>query len=176
MTSNNIKVSIKVRPLIQREKNDNLPSLWSLIDENTIKSNNKEYKLSFGKYFKYYQRDIWSDFTKTSFSMGKINNWKKKSQDHFIKHSVLYFFKDHIFDENRKTEEIFNIVAKPIVENAVKGINGTIFAYGQTSSGKVKQKTIAWHSCAYNLKVYFFFFRPIAWWELKKSLELFHWP
>ena len=58
MTSNNIKVSIKVRPLIQREKNDNLPSLWSLIDENTIKSNNKEYKLSFGKYFKYYQIDI----------------------------------------------------------------------------------------------------------------------
>ncbi|KAL7044909.1 hypothetical protein ACKWTF_002101 [Chironomus riparius] len=90
MTSNNIKVSIKIRPLIQREKNDNLPSLWSLIDENTIKSNNKEYKLSF----------------------------------------------DHIFEENRKTEEIFNIVAKPIVENAVKGINGTIFAYGQTSSGK----------------------------------------
>ncbi|XP_070496798.1 uncharacterized protein [Chironomus tepperi] len=90
MTSNNIKVSIKIRPLIQREKNDNLPSLWSLIDENTIKSNNKEYKLSF----------------------------------------------DHIFDESRKTEELFNIVAKPIVENAVKGINGTIFAYGQTSSGK----------------------------------------
>jgi hypothetical protein len=48
--------------------------------------------------------------------------------------------KDHIFDEGRKTEELFNVVAKPIVENAVKGINGTIFAYGQTSSGKVTKK------------------------------------
>lgn len=46
-------------------------------------------------------------------------------------------FKDHIFDETRTTEELFNVVAKPIVVNAVNGINGTIFAYGQTSSGKV---------------------------------------
>lgn len=49
MTSDNINVCIKIRPLIQREKNENLPSLWSLIDEKTIKSQNKEYKLSFGK-------------------------------------------------------------------------------------------------------------------------------
>ena len=136
MTSNNIKVCIKIRPLIQREKNDNLPSLWSVVEENTIKSNNKEYKLSFGKSFKYYQGIVWSKFTKTWFSMRKTNKSWKKTKRHF-NISVLFCCKDHIFDEVRKTEELFDIVAKPIVENAVKGINGTLFAYGQTSSGKV---------------------------------------
>lgn len=34
------------------------------------------------------------------------------------------------------TVDVFNTIAKPIVEAAVNGFNGTIFAYGQTSSGK----------------------------------------
>eukprot|EP00438_Fugacium_kawagutii_P010271 Skav225668 [mRNA] locus=scaffold1924:94872:97603:+ [translate_table: standard] len=37
-------------------------------------------------------------------------------------------------------EEVFNLVAKPVIEDAttsvMDGINGTIFAYGQTGSGK----------------------------------------
>nr|CRK86360.1 CLUMA_CG000131, isoform A [Clunio marinus] len=43
---------------------------------------------------------------------------------------------DHIYDETRSTQELFNDLAKPIVSSSLKGINGTIFAYGQTSSGK----------------------------------------
>jgi centromeric protein E len=35
-----------------------------------------------------------------------------------------------------KNCEVFNTVAKPIIESSVGGIHGTIFAYGQTSSGK----------------------------------------
>lgn len=31
---------------------------------------------------------------------------------------------------------MFNTIAKPIVDATLKGFNGTIFAYGQTSSGK----------------------------------------
>lgn len=31
---------------------------------------------------------------------------------------------------------MFNKIAKPIVGATLKGFNGTIFAYGQTSSGK----------------------------------------
>lgn len=45
-------------------------------------------------------------------------------------------FSDHIYDETKCTQEIFEDLAKPIVTSALKGINGTIFAYGQTSSGK----------------------------------------
>lgn len=47
MTS--IKVVIKVRPLIQREKDENLKSQWCIVDENTMKSDNKQYNLTFGK-------------------------------------------------------------------------------------------------------------------------------
>lgn len=31
---------------------------------------------------------------------------------------------------------MYNDIAQPIVEAAIAGFNGTIFAYGQTSSGK----------------------------------------
>ena len=31
--------------------------------------------------------------------------------------------------------DVYNTVAKPIVDDAMKGINGTIFCYGQTGSG-----------------------------------------
>lgn len=31
---------------------------------------------------------------------------------------------------------MFNNIVKPIVDAAVSGFNGTVFAYGQTSSGK----------------------------------------
>lgn len=32
--------------------------------------------------------------------------------------------------------EIYEASAKPIVESVLEGFNGTVFAYGQTSSGK----------------------------------------
>lgn len=44
-------------------------------------------------------------------------------------------FTDHIFDMNASNLDVFEIV-KPIVNAAVNGFNGTVFAYGQTSSGK----------------------------------------
>lgn len=43
---------------------------------------------------------------------------------------------DHIFDPEKANSNVFDTVVKPIVESAVNGFNGTVFAYGQTSSGK----------------------------------------
>eukprot|EP00729_Bicosta_minor_P023694 gene23694-9181_t len=43
---------------------------------------------------------------------------------------------DHVFGSGSKTEEVYQRVAKQIVLSTMDGINGTIFAYGQTSSGK----------------------------------------
>lgn len=43
---------------------------------------------------------------------------------------------DHIFDEATKNRDVFDTVVRPIVDAAVNGFNGTVFAYGQTSSGK----------------------------------------
>ncbi|XP_055918656.1 kinesin-related protein 4 [Eupeodes corollae] len=46
------------------------------------------------------------------------------------------FYFDHIFDQDASNQVIFDTIAKQIVASGVKGFNGTIFAYGQTSSGK----------------------------------------
>jgi len=35
-----------------------------------------------------------------------------------------------------KQEDVYDFAAKPVVESVLEGFNGTIFAYGQTSSGK----------------------------------------
>ena len=43
---------------------------------------------------------------------------------------------DNVFGPESSTEDIFDKVGADIVESAMRGINGTIFAYGQTSSGK----------------------------------------
>lgn len=43
---------------------------------------------------------------------------------------------DKIYNEQSTNQQLFENEAKPIVEQVVKGYNGTIFAYGQTSSGE----------------------------------------
>jgi len=43
---------------------------------------------------------------------------------------------DGIFGPETPQVEVFNQVAKPVIDKLMEGYNGTIFAYGQTSSGK----------------------------------------
>lgn len=43
---------------------------------------------------------------------------------------------DCVYDESIKQEDIFAESAFPIIENILEGYNGTIFAYGQTGTGK----------------------------------------
>ncbi|XP_043191965.1 kinesin-like protein KIF3A [Amphibalanus amphitrite] len=43
---------------------------------------------------------------------------------------------DLAFGPDSKQFDIYNQVARPIVENVLEGYNGTIFAYGQTGTGK----------------------------------------
>ncbi|XP_063379852.1 centromere-associated protein E-like [Cydia fagiglandana] len=92
--SDNIKVVVKVRPLISREIEDKLSFQWKV-------KNNALYQLD---------------------ASGKESG-------------VQYTF-DKVYDVKTKTEDVYEDVAKPIVEAAIAGFNGTIFAYGQTSSGK----------------------------------------
>ena len=46
-----------------------------------------------------------------------------------------FFTFDRIFDEDSATQEVYKSVAQEIVHVMVTGLNGAIFAYGQTSSG-----------------------------------------
>ncbi|EDV22383.1 uncharacterized protein TRIADDRAFT_3836, partial [Trichoplax adhaerens] len=43
---------------------------------------------------------------------------------------------DHVFANENDNSDVYQKVASPIVTAAMEGFNGTIFAYGQTSSGK----------------------------------------
>ncbi|KAF4690946.1 hypothetical protein FOZ60_016549 [Perkinsus olseni] len=48
-----------------------------------------------------------------------------------------YQFKcDKVFGMAARQDDIFEVVARPTIEECLKGVNGTIFAYGQTGSGK----------------------------------------
>ncbi|KAM3968319.1 LOW QUALITY PROTEIN: uncharacterized protein ACR2FA_007831 [Aphomia sociella] len=96
--SDNIKVVVKVRPLISREIEEKQSYQWR-VKNNTL-----------------YQVDTGKDYG-TSFTF------------------------DQVYDEQTKTSHVYNDIAKPIVEAATAGFNGTIFAYGQTSSGKTYTMT-----------------------------------
>ena len=55
--------------------------------------------------------------------------------------SPLTFTYDYLFTPDSTQEEVFSISAKPIIEDVLQGFNGTIFAYGQTASGKTHTMT-----------------------------------
>ncbi|XP_039882963.1 centromere-associated protein E isoform X6 [Simochromis diagramma] len=50
--------------------------------------------------------------------------------------STKSFSFDRVFAADETTSQLYNGIAKPLVVSTVEGYNGTIFAYGQTSSGK----------------------------------------
>ncbi|XP_078537887.1 kinesin heavy chain [Lissotriton helveticus] len=52
-----------------------------------------------------------------------------------IGQSKPYVF-DRVLPPNTAQEQVYNACAKQIVKDVLEGYNGTIFAYGQTSSGK----------------------------------------
>ena len=43
---------------------------------------------------------------------------------------------DQVYDWNSKQEDLFHTCALPIVDSVLTGYNGTVFAYGQTGTGK----------------------------------------
>uniref|UniRef100_A0A7M4ELW8 Kinesin-like protein n=1 Tax=Crocodylus porosus TaxID=8502 RepID=A0A7M4ELW8_CROPO len=53
----------------------------------------------------------------------------------FIISGKPYVF-DRVLPPNTSQEQVYNACAKQIVKDVLEGYNGTIFAYGQTSSGK----------------------------------------
>ncbi|XP_047000346.1 kinesin-like protein KIN-7M, chloroplastic isoform X1 [Schistocerca americana] len=91
----NIKVAVKVRPLIDREKKAGENVCWKVTGNNIA------------------QIDP---------SSGTV-----------LREGYTF---DHVFGMDVSNAEIFDKVVKPLVHPTVDGFNTTIFAYGQTSSGK----------------------------------------
>ncbi|KAJ9132809.1 hypothetical protein P3X46_033642 [Hevea brasiliensis] len=49
--------------------------------------------------------------------------------------ATAYAF-DRVFGQHTTSQEVYDVAAKPVVKAAMEGVNGTVFAYGVTSSGK----------------------------------------
>lgn len=65
------------------------------------------------------------------------NIWQKVSDQTLVNTRTKEAFSfDQVFGPEVTTESIFNDQVKELVHNALDGINQTVFAYGQTSSGK----------------------------------------
>jgi len=57
----------------------------------------------------------------------------KFSKTQVPRHQFKFY---HVFERDSSQEEVFDVVAKHMIDSFLEGYNGTIFAYGQTSSGK----------------------------------------
>ena len=73
-----------------------------------------------------------------SINIGFQDNISKRPQSRYSQAppSSHTFKFAHVFDQSDSQEEIFEHVARHMIDNFLGGYNGTIFAYGQTSSGK----------------------------------------
>lgn len=48
------------------------------------------------------------------------------------------FLFDYVFDASTSQDSVYDRIARPVVQDVLNGFNGTIFAYGQTGTGKVR--------------------------------------
>ncbi|NXD81999.1 CENPE protein, partial [Halcyon senegalensis] len=62
--------------------------------------------------------------------------WKSENNSISEVNGTKVFSYDRVFHSSDNTQQLYEGVAVPIIQSAVHGYNGTIFAYGQTASGK----------------------------------------
>ena len=105
--SANVKVYCRIRPENEKEKESGMKICISPTSENSVKILTEAVGVDTGK----------------ESSKNKAENFQT-------------FTYDGVFPPETEQEKIFNIVAKPLINSALEGINGTLFCYGQTASGK----------------------------------------
>lgn len=71
-----------------------------------------------------------------SWGLGDINTVARVDIDSSQRISSNEFQFDSVFDKTSSNEDVYTALGAPVVDAALGGFNGTIFAYGQTSSGK----------------------------------------
>eukprot|EP00538_Stauroneis_constricta_P000327 CAMPEP_0119545576 /NCGR_PEP_ID=MMETSP1352-20130426/282_1 /TAXON_ID=265584 /ORGANISM="Stauroneis constricta, Strain CCMP1120" /LENGTH=960 /DNA_ID=CAMNT_0007590135 /DNA_START=710 /DNA_END=3595 /DNA_ORIENTATION=- len=108
-----IKVAIRLRPLQDPAAND----------ENNNSSSNKRSKSSDVKKAWSLQK---SGATDSFVQNGVVRKVEGRSVFHF----------DQIFEEDTKTPLLYKSLARPMVKTVISGRHGTIFAYGNTGTGK----------------------------------------
>uniref|UniRef100_A0A8C2D5C5 Kinesin-like protein n=1 Tax=Cyprinus carpio TaxID=7962 RepID=A0A8C2D5C5_CYPCA len=64
--------------------------------------------------------------------LGQVSVRKPKSSGSFLKSFTF----DAVYDVGSKQNELYDYACKPLIDSVMHGFNGTIFAYGQTGTGK----------------------------------------
>uniref|UniRef100_A0A673KLX9 Kinesin heavy chain-like n=1 Tax=Sinocyclocheilus rhinocerous TaxID=307959 RepID=A0A673KLX9_9TELE len=94
----------------------------------------------------------------------------KFKEDTVVISGKPYIF-DRVFPPNTTQEQVYDTCAKQIVKDVLDGYNGTIFAYGQTSSGKTH--TMEAKNINKSLST-FSFFLPLPLYSLKCYSSCLH--
>ncbi len=63
----------------------------------------------------------------------QVSTPSRRTRSHGSAHNFQF---KRVFQESATQEEVFESVSKNIIDSFLEGYNGTVFAYGQTSSGK----------------------------------------
>ena len=111
----NIRVCIRMRPLLKHEDKE----YWEVDqDENNI------YTINFFS----------SNDLNDSINLSKFENSEKNFYNSL--HAPQKFNFDRIYSYDSESQMIYKDICQDIVKNLIDGYNGSIFMYGQTTSGK----------------------------------------
>ena len=111
----NLRVSIRVRPPLNRETKEGIPFRSIAIVSEDHKS------ISLAEY--------------VGAELSELERQRQWIEEPSLFHLHRFTF-DSIFDMDSLQEDVYNITAKQAVQSVLEGYNSTIFCYGQTGTGK----------------------------------------
>ena len=121
--SSTIKVAIRLRPLLPHEDFE----YWTVdINKNIIASKSENKKSA---------NESFSSINKDGINFMNKNKYLNQLllDNVFIPQTFKF---DKIFTKDITSEKIYLDICQDIIKQFINGINGTIFVYGQTTSGK----------------------------------------
>lgn len=113
-TSDNVKVVVRVRPPLSRELEGDI-----FLSTVQVLEDNKSVQL-----FQYYNLE--------GLNQDQLEEYIDDTRN-FTRHEYTF---DHVYNEDATQEEVYVNTARLSVCSALEGYNATIFAYGQTGTGK----------------------------------------
>ena len=112
-TNDHIKVCVRIRPLVPAEVIENQSLAWSW-DENKLTPTPSA-----------------RPFIQRTSNSYHSNNGQSSEPT-----SLPAYYFDHLFNPHNTNQQIFSSVVESVVAAAMNGYHGSVFSYGQTSSGK----------------------------------------
>ena len=130
MNAEKIKVCIRMRPLLAPYEDE---EVWGVDYKEE-----KVYSLN---------NNLANTLDPMQIAMGQLSSGQQMNINTFIREKELRrryqdatttqnFHFDNVFGHDVKTPQIYHAIVRPITKSTLQGYNGTVFMYGQTTSGK----------------------------------------